>query len=81
VQLANDQGFENLYIDGGETIQRFLREEDLIDELIITEIPLLLGGGDRLFGDLDQRLARRYRSHAESACEKALSKKEQLTAS
>ncbi len=55
VQLARDQGFENLYIDGGKTIQIFL-QEDLIDELIITEIPLLLGGGDRLFGDLDQHL-------------------------
>ena len=55
VQLANEQGFENLYIDGGKTVQRFLRK-DLIGELIITEIPLLLGGGDRLFGELDQRL-------------------------
>lgn len=55
VQLVRKRGFENLYIDGGKTIQRFLRE-DLIDELIITEIPLLLGGGDRLFGTLDQSL-------------------------
>jgi dihydrofolate reductase len=55
VQLAQGQGFGNLYIDGGRTIQRFLRE-DLIDELIITEIPLLLGGGDRLFGELDHFL-------------------------
>ena len=55
VELARGRGFENLYIDGGQTAQRFLRE-DLIDELIITEIPLLLGGGDRLFGELDQRL-------------------------
>lgn len=55
VQLAEKQGFENLYIDGGTTVQRFLRE-DLIDELIITEIPLLLGGGDRLFGELDHYL-------------------------
>jgi dihydrofolate reductase len=55
VQLAKKQGFKNLYIDGGTTIQRFLRE-DLIDEIIITEIPILLGGGDRLFGELDQFL-------------------------
>ena len=55
VQFARRQGFENLYIDGGETVQRFL-QEDLIDELIITEIPLLLGGGARLFGELHQRL-------------------------
>lgn len=55
VQLAKEQGFEDLYIDGGKTIQQFL-QEDLIYELIITEIPLLLGGGNRLFRELDQRL-------------------------
>ena len=41
--------------NGGKTVQRFL-QEDLIDELIITEIPLLLGGGDRLFGQLEEEL-------------------------
>lgn len=56
VVLAQGQGFENLYVDGGKTIQRFL-VDDLIDELIITEIPLLLGGGERLFGQLGKRLA------------------------
>ena len=51
VKLAQQQGYNDLYIDGGQTIQRFL-QADLIDEMIITEIPLLLGGGDRLFGEL-----------------------------
>jgi dihydrofolate reductase len=55
VQLAKSQGLQHLYIDGGETVRRFLRE-DLIDEMIITEIPLLLGGGAPLFGELEQRL-------------------------
>lgn len=55
VELAKERGFENLYIDGGKTIQNFLRA-DLIDEMIITEIPVLLGGGDRLFGEHDHRL-------------------------
>jgi riboflavin biosynthesis pyrimidine reductase len=32
----------NLYVDGGKTIQSFL-EEDLIDEMIITTVPILLG--------------------------------------
>ncbi|MCP3697740.1 MAG: dihydrofolate reductase, partial [Aliivibrio sp.] len=49
------KGFKNLYIDGGVTIQNFLKE-DLIDELIITTIPVLLGGGSPLFGDLEQPL-------------------------
>jgi len=53
--FARSKGFENLYIDGGTTIQQFL-QADLIDELIITEIPILLGGGDRLFGTLQQPL-------------------------
>ena len=44
VDLAREKGYSNLYIDGGKTIQRFLRV-DLIDELIVSEIPTLLGGG------------------------------------
>lgn len=44
-----------LYIDGGRTIQNFLKE-DLIDELRITTIPILLGGGFSLFGDLSKSM-------------------------
>jgi dihydrofolate reductase len=55
VSRAADLGYANLYIDGGKTIQRFL-QADLIDELIVTEIPILLGGGIPLFGGLDQSL-------------------------
>ncbi|UDM64159.1 dihydrofolate reductase (plasmid) [Pseudoalteromonas piscicida] len=53
-QLAQ-QGFKNLYIDGGKTIQSFL-QQDLIDELIITTIPTILGGGTPLFGKLNEPL-------------------------
>lgn len=38
----------NLYIDGAKTIQSFLNE-DLIDEMTITIIPILLGAGIPLF--------------------------------
>ncbi len=47
----HEKGYLKLYIDGGSTIQNFL-QEDLIDELRITTIPILLGGGFPLFGDL-----------------------------
>tara|TARA_B100000508_G_scaffold55003_3_gene42650 strand:+ start:16163 stop:16705 length:543 start_codon:yes stop_codon:yes gene_type:complete len=48
------KGYHNLYIDGGKTIQSFLKEE-LIDEITITIIPVLLGGGTSLFGKLDKK--------------------------
>lgn len=41
------QGYMRLHIDGGSTIQSFLRE-GLIDSMIITQIPILLGGGTPL---------------------------------
>lgn len=47
----HEKGYFKLYIDGGRTVQNFLKD-DLIDELRITTIPILLGGGFSLFGDL-----------------------------
>lgn len=49
------EGFNNLYIDGGITIQNFLKE-DRIDEIIITTMPVLLGGGTSLFAEFSRRL-------------------------
>ncbi|NKB70941.1 MAG: dihydrofolate reductase [Candidatus Latescibacteria bacterium] len=55
LSAVRSRGFDNLYIDGGVVIQRFLAE-DLIDELIVTRIPILLGSGIPLFGSLDTPL-------------------------
>lgn len=49
------RGLNRLYIDGGVTIQHCLKH-DLIDELIITTIPVILGGGVPLFGELKKPL-------------------------
>jgi dihydrofolate reductase len=46
------QGLFRLYIDGGATIQRFLRA-GLIDRLIVTRLPVLIGQGIPLFGALE----------------------------
>lgn len=54
VTTLNERGYKALYIDGGKTIQQFL-EEDLIDEMIISSLPVLLGGGTPLFGDLSMQ--------------------------
>ena len=42
-----------IYLDGGVTIQRFL-QAGLVDEMTITTIPILIGGGLPLFGTLDK---------------------------
>ena len=51
----HSQGYKNLYIDGGVIIQNFLRE-DLIDEMIITTIPIILGAGKPLFSQFETRI-------------------------
>ena len=48
-------GFSIIYVDGGKVIQSFLKE-DLIDDLIISKVPVLIGNGIPLFGFLDTDL-------------------------
>jgi dihydrofolate reductase len=47
------RGVHHIYLDGGATIRRFLRET-LVDEMTITTIPVLIGEGLPLFGPLER---------------------------
>ncbi len=47
-QLAS-RGVQHIYVDGGITIQRFL-QAGLIQRLVVTRIPVLIGTGIPLFG-------------------------------
>lgn len=49
-QLKRENG-KNIYCDGGAEIVNELLKNDLIDELIISVIPVLVGNGTRLFED------------------------------
>ncbi|KDN54034.1 dihydrofolate reductase family protein [Flavobacterium seoulense] len=49
-RLKQEKG-KNIYCDGGAEIINELLQRDLIDELIISVIPILLGKGTRLFKD------------------------------
>jgi len=49
-------GYETLYVDGGKVIRNCLTE-GLLDELIITHIPIILGGGIPLFAELDEAVS------------------------
>ena len=52
-------GAHHLYVDGGITIQRFLRA-GLVRRLIITRVPVLIGEGIPLFGSLPHDVRLRH---------------------
>jgi dihydrofolate reductase len=51
VASLNSRGIRHAYVDGGATIQAFLRAR-MIQRLIITRVPVLIGAGIPLFGEL-----------------------------
>ncbi len=57
-QLAA-RGIRHVYVDGGITIQRFL-QAGLIQRLIITRVPVLIGAGIPLFGVTQRDIVLRH---------------------
>ena len=53
------RGIRHAYVDGGETIQGFLRA-GLIQRLIVTRVPVLIGEGTPLFGSTGYDVALRH---------------------
>jgi riboflavin biosynthesis pyrimidine reductase len=49
VSSLESRGIQHAYVDGGITIQRFL-QAGLIQRIIITRVPVLIGAGIPLFG-------------------------------
>jgi dihydrofolate reductase len=56
VAQLGERGVHHIYVDGGITIQRFLHS-GLIQRLIITRVPVLIGSGIPLFGPLHGDIA------------------------
>jgi dihydrofolate reductase len=52
-------GAHHLYVDGGITIQRFLRA-GLVHRLVVTRVPVLIGEGIPLFGALPRDVRLRH---------------------
>lgn len=59
VSLLATRGMRHIYVDGGITIQRFLRA-GLIQRLIVTRVPVLIGAGIPLFGPLQHDVMLRH---------------------
>lgn len=53
------RGLKHVYLDGGVTIQRFLRE-GCVDRLTITRVPVLIGDGIPLFGTVPRDIKLRH---------------------
>ena len=53
--ILEKRGFAHLYIDGGSTIRGF-SDAGLIDSLILTRVPILLGSGISLFDGLQSEV-------------------------
>ena len=53
------RGVQHVYVDGGITIQRFL-QAGLVNRLVITRIPVLIGEGIPLFGSVPKDVPLRH---------------------
>lgn len=54
--MLQAEGCRRVYVDGGKLIQSFLRH-GLVEDLVITVVPVLLGSGLPLFGALDAEIS------------------------
>lgn len=50
------ENWKRVYVDGGQLIQSFL-QENLIEDMTITRVPVLLGQGRSLFGPLKNEIS------------------------
>ena len=52
VEKLHAEGIKHIYVDGGATVSQFLNA-DLVDQLIISLIPVVLGSGIPLFSKIN----------------------------
>ncbi len=52
MKSLESKGWDRAYVDGGKVVQSFLRD-GLIDDIVLTTIPILIGDGIRLFGETE----------------------------
>ena len=52
MMIAGARGWRGVYVDGGTVIQSFLRA-GLIDDMVVSRVPVLIGDGLPLFGPVE----------------------------
>ena len=53
MSFLQEEGWSRAYIDGGKLVHSFLRD-GLVQDLILTLVPVLIGSGIKLFGPMSQ---------------------------
>ncbi|MEV4783104.1 dihydrofolate reductase family protein [Burkholderia sp. LMU1-1-1.1] len=53
MRALTEQNLRRIYVDGGQVVQSFLRG-GLIEDMVVTTVPVLIGSGRPLFGALPQ---------------------------
>lgn len=59
VERLAANGAQHLYVDGGQTITRFLAAGQITD-LVVSRVPVLIGSGIPLFGHIDHDIRVRH---------------------
>lgn len=54
-----ERGIQHVYVDGGQTVQDFLRA-GVIDRITITRVPVIIGAGISIFGSLEHDIPLRH---------------------
>ncbi len=52
MELLEAEGWKHAYVDGGKIVQSFIKA-GLIEDITVTIIPILIGDGLRLFGEIN----------------------------
>ncbi len=53
MRSLDEEGWSRAYVDGGRVVQSFMRA-GLIEDMVLTTMPILIGDGIRLFGEIDR---------------------------
>jgi len=59
MKILEAEGLKHIYVDGGQLIQSFLRE-NLITDMVISTMPVLLGDGRPLFGSMNAEISLKH---------------------
>lgn len=55
MKFLHEKDLKKVYVDGGKLVQSFI-QNGLINEITLTQIPVLIGKGKRLFGELESNI-------------------------